>query len=329
MKKISEIDYLSKKLNLGYLNTNNEDEILLFLKSFYKSFGKRVGLDNNWFKWYYINNPFGICENFVLTDDISKQLIGAFGFSPAQIRIKDQIKNIFIGVNGFINDPYTGKGLYTKLIKTGLNVLGSNEVLFFSFPHQNNLASIKGHEKSGWESIIKLQFLSKDLKLSTTRKKKPSDLKITENFTDLINYNFSSNAQGFLKSWNWIKWRFLERPDKDYHAIVLNQGNSVKAYVIYTLYKSPFNLRAQVTDYEVSNDLFLEPILNELELKTIEQGADTLEFLVNRNSEEAEQIKTNGYNYINDGYEMFQVKDYKDQGLDLKMKVDFSFFDVV
>ncbi len=169
---------------------DNQNEVCkhLFLDSFYKSFGFRSEVDLNWFDWYYLKNPIGKCNGYFLKDAKNNTIIGSFSFAKIQYYENGRTKTGGLAVNGFISKGYEGKGLYTSLIAAGLEKESENIDCFFSFPHKNNAASIKGHLKSGWKPSINLEFVEILVGSST---KMSVRLDVHDEKTELANIDFS------------------------------------------------------------------------------------------------------------------------------------------
>ena len=311
------------------MDTSNEDEINKFLISYYKSFGLRYSLDSTWFKWFYNDNPSGKCVNYILTNE-NNEIIGAFGYSIFSYSFNEVEKKGVIGINGFINPDYTGLGLYTDLILETLKDIHRKYDLAFSFPHSDNLGSVKGHINSEWKFTNDFYFYVKNIK--------PKEIiSIDENileskFECLRNYKFSRRPESFfIKSFEWLNWRFYERPDKDYEVFIYkNSHNIIEGYVVYTLYQDKSGLkRFQIADYDyIKNEVFMKLLAKVSQLGS-KYKCSTFEFLVNEEHFDTEILLKESYVKKEESYKMFVNGDLAKLNINRNFKFEFGYFDVV
>jgi RimJ/RimL family protein N-acetyltransferase len=329
MEQIKTITKNNLTLTLQLMDTTNESEINKFLIGYYKSFGLRNRLDIRWFNWFYNDNPLGKCQNFLLTNN-KNEIIGAFGFSIFEYYSVGVSRKGVIGVNGFINPDYTGQGLYTTMISESLQEIHEEYDIAFSYPHSNNIASVKGHTKSGWEYYKKIYFY-KAIPSNVTESS-ADDYAIDSRIEDLLNYDFSKKTNSFLvKNYDWIKWRFKERPDKKYNLIInLNKNGTFQGYLIYTMYHQNDNsIRCQVADYDYKDVKVFESLLSKINQVAFSCKCSTLEFLVNEDCTDTTILTQNSFIKKEESYDMFVNGDLSKFNLDYDFKFEYGYFDVI
>lgn len=329
MKFLQNIEKKNIKLSINLMDTKNRNEINKFLSSYYKSFGLRYSLDFKWFNWYYNDNPCGKCQNYILTNE-NNDIIGAFGYSIFNYTFKEVGKLGVIGVNGFINPEYTGLGLYTELISETLKDIHRNYELAFSFPHCNNIGSVKGHINSGWVFSKSFHFYVKNL--NTLNNVIIDNNALESDFKELINYRFSKTlSMVFIKNFEWLNWRFYERPDKDYHLVIYkNNRNIVRGYIIYTYYKDINNLiRCQIADYDYNDINVYQTLLNKVMQVAYKHDCSTVELLVNDDHSDTEILVKESFVRKDECYKMFLNGELSKFTNSKDFKFEFGYFDVI
>lgn len=328
MEFIKTIKKDNLQLSVQLMDTLNEDEIAIFLTSYYRSFGLRYSLDSKWFKWFYNENPFGKCRNYVLTNE-KNDIVGGYGFSLFNYSFQKQNKNGVIGINGFINPDYTGLGLYTELIDEALQDIRKTCELAFTFLHTNNIATIKGHLKGDWKLIKKFYFYIKTL---NSNEDNPLNENISESaIEELKDYHFSSAANlFFIKSYDWLYWRFYKRPDKNYKILIYKLNNKIEGYFIYTLYNDKEgNNRCQIADYDYREKSIFIELLKEMAQLGVKNNYSTIEFLVNEEHCDTEILNEQSFVKKEESYEMFINGDLARFNANKDFKFEYGYFDVI
>jgi hypothetical protein len=328
VKFFKKIERDNLNLSIQLMDTLNQVEINDFLKSYYKSFGVRSSLNFNWFHWFYNENPIGKCQNYILKNE-QDNIVGGFGYSLFNYFSKGIKKVGVIGVNGFINPDYTGLGLYTQLITESLKDILKSHELAFSLPHSENIASIKGHLNSGWKLVKKLDFYVKYINLKDNI---PSNKNINViDIPALRNFDFNYSRGSYLiKSYDWLNWRFNRRPNKQYNTLVYTLSDTIKGYVIYTLYiDKDGNTRCQVADYEYIEKTIFVQLLENLCFIGSENNYQTIEFLVNEEYSDTKILKDLSFIKKNESYHMFGNGNLTKFENNRNFKFEYGYFDVV
>lgn len=328
MRIIKKINRDNLNLDIQLMDTLNEVEINKFLISYYKSFGLRYSLDSNWFKWFYNENPFGKCQNYILTDE-NNDIVGGYGFSLFNYSFQQESKSGVIGINGFINPDYTGLGLYTELITEALKEINRNHELAFTFLHSDNIPTIKGHLKGNWQIVKQFYFYIKTLtpneNFSLSANTSESDIEA------LKDYKFSfAKDLFFIKNYEWLNWRFYQRPDKNYKVLVSKIEDKVVGYFIYSLYKDKDGYtRCQIADYDyLEKNTFLQ-LLDGITRIGVINNYSTIEFLVNEHHSDTEILSDNLFVKKAESYEMLINGSLTRFNENRDFKFEYGYFDVI
>ena len=298
-------DNNTQKYGVYLMNNQSVQEQKWFMDSFYRSFGIRKHLNLNWFNWFYNLNPCGTCRNYVLIDMEKGTWIGGFGFAKIPYRLNELNSIGGLAVNGFINPGYEGKGLYTKLISRGLGLESSKERILFSLPHASNLASIKGHLKSGWERLTGLSFM--EIKVDKS-KSKPNHAVCLDQPEDLETLNFNlfnqDNVFEFMRNYNFLFWRFISRPNKKYSFLKVEMDEHI-GYMVLGFYE-PINgcKRCQIADYRYTAKSCLLELINSAYLVALQNKCNILDVLISENCEPYDLFSSAGFAPGKEGYEL-------------------------
>lgn len=318
------------KFGIYLMDNALDNEVELFFKSFYSSFGFRPQFDRKWFDWFYRDNPLGSCNNYILIDLALNKWIGGFGFAKVNYIFQGQLKNGGLGINGFINSGYEGMGLYTDLIKCGLKNESYVKNFAFSYPHRQNIASQKGHFKSGWKDFVRMSFLEIDLKKNEINLSR--EMGIYEN-TDLFKkFDFTklmhNNEFSFSRTYEHLNWRFFNRPDKKYTLLAIETG-IYYGYMILGYYKMTNGfIRCHIADYQYSHQSVLITLIERARYIAKEKECRKLDVLINMASEAVQVFTNKKFMPRNEGYNLMIYSDVQME-LPLACHLTYGDFDVV
>ena len=283
------------------MDNNNENEINTFFKLFNECFGQRPHLDKSWYNWYYCNNPNGVCNNYLLFDVDKDTLIGAYGFAKVECAIQAKKEIGVLGVNGMISKDYGKKGLFAKLMSIGLKYETANN-LGFSFPNGFNQASIKGHFNCGWTLFEDLHFYehsSTVLPIIGNVVKELFESDLMKIKTELFNQD---SKFYFNRSVEFLKWRFFDRPHKDY-VIIGNfvSDEEINGYMIIGTYVNKNQeIISQIVDYRVGNNAVLEMLINEAIIRKI----NLINLIISDLSNDLSIFEKMGFNRVDECYKL-------------------------
>ena len=311
------------------MNNESQEQQLLFLESFYKSFGLRVQLNLTWFNWFYIQNPLGYCNNYILLDLTKNQWIGGFGFAKKSYFANGNRVVGGLGVNGFVNPGYEGLGLYTELIATGLEEENYLESGAFAFPHNRNIASIKGFLKSGWQSSVRLSFIETKIE---GQGKDDAQIIYTSNPRDLNKIDFERieifSEPNFTRNYPELSWRYLDRPDKQYKYLTMTSSEEMGYMILGNYVTKDGSERCEIADYRFSSPEVLHRLIKKAKFVAAEEKYQILDVLINPDSQCHVIFHDHGFKGRDEGYELLTYC-RKPLVLPRDIAVSYGDFDVV
>lgn len=318
------------KFGVYLMDNSSDEEVELFFKSFYSSFGFRSQFDRKWFDWFYKENPAGACNNYILIDLLTNEWIGGFGFAKINYIFQGQLKIGAVGINGFINFGYEGLGLYTDLIKCGLRNESFGKNIAFSYPHSQNIASQKGHLKSGWTEFLRMSFL--EIRLKKIEIDLSANIEIYGNTDVFKNFDFDklkySNEFSFNRTYDYLNWRFFKRPDKKYTLLAIESG-IYYGYMILGYYKLSNGIyRCHIADYQYSHQFVLIKLIERAKFLASEKGCEVLDVLINLESDAFQVFTEKDFVPRNEGYNLM-IYSVASVDLPLNCHVTYGDFDVV
>lgn len=290
------------------MDNNNREDLENFFLIFYDCFGFRKHLDKTWYHWYYNANPTGVCNNYILIELDKNIFVGAYGFAKTEYVLNGEKISGGLGINGMIIKNYRKKGLYSKLMDIGLKKENYEKNLAFSFPHGANINSIKGHYNNNWSILNKTYFYFKNkasFSIINT-----DNVKEIDYLNDLTKINFDLFNIGkqfyFYKSKDWLSWRFINHPHKNY--IIIGHYDSddiINGYMVLGFYQAKNNIiRCQIIDYGIKNMDILKNLLIKAENVALENNADLLDLIISDHSDDLNVFLNSQFKKSEEFYEL-------------------------
>lgn len=303
---IYKFEVLEHPYGVQILDPNNPKDVEFFFESYYKSFGNRSYLDKSWFFWFYTQNPYGPCIHYILIDLLDRKWLGGIGFAPTSYYAANKSHNGVLAVNGFINPGYENQGLYTKLFRFCLEKETIDGRIVFGFTHSKNIASRKGVLKSGWNEYHKMWFMQITPTITVENDLNIIDSDHPEILKSLIFNNLTKNVGfKFTRSAEYIKWRFHDRPHKNY-TYIINTDVDHLGYMILGFYLNSNNKTlCQVVDFGYENPVSFKRMLIRADKIAKNRLCDTLDLLVVEHSESQRLCYDYGMEQRDEGYDMF------------------------
>ncbi len=205
-----------------------------YLKLYSDCFGNRSYISEKWFKWSNIDNPYGKNNIYTVRNFENNEIAASYTLSPFMLNFNNTSIHGYLCCNVMTSPSYTGMGLFTQIGEYALkNSILLNEIAL-GIPNES---AIKGHLKVGWQVMSNLFFIEKR-KADFIQKK--TDAYVTENISELENYDFSlfnkhSNFN-LQKNYLFLQWRYANNPKNKYQFVVLKTNNIVKGYAVIKTY---------------------------------------------------------------------------------------------
>lgn len=281
----------------------DETSVSKYLELFYACFGYRAHLDEQWFKWFYLRNPFGLCNNYLLWDTHKSVYAGAYALSRANLISGKKRALVGVGVNGMVHPGYRNQGLYGDLISVAVQNDSSEAQV--TYLHGNNRGTIKGHLNAGWRILKTMNFYAINLQ---SERVLSSAVKEIKSFVSLqqpelfVPIGYKSYME---KTAEWLDWRFLSRPHKTYSCFgYFDEAGKALGYMILSFYKSATVSRCQIADYNALNKTVLEDLLKYAKTKACDMSCDVLDLWLDDTSLELNFFSEQGFTRTDEFYEL-------------------------
>ncbi len=132
--------------------------------------------------------------------------------------------------------------------------------------------------------------------------------RINSNDLNKINYNlFNKNSSfSFRKDNDFIKWRYINRPHKEYVMVGnFSFEDEINGYMILGKYKTKTGkIRCQIVDFRVEKLSILNQLINMAEIIAQEIGAELIDLIISEKSNELKEFKNLDYNKTNEFYKL-------------------------
>ncbi len=260
-----------------------------------------------WLKWKYLFNPFSN-EPIVFgaIDEKNNKIVGIRPFIPCKLTIGNKTIKAAQPCDTVVDQDYRGQGIFKAMNEHAIRALKEEGyLLFFNFPNFN---AMPGNLKSGWHDVTlvdesfsfksfskvvsgqsgsrlyslasfplglkwnKANYALKQLSDYSYGYKIQKDNSVSEEF-ELLWQEAEKQRVRVERSAKYLRWRFLERPDKTYEIWSARNRNKLTGYLIFTLSRRWGALEGQIVDFQyLSNDVFWQLLGNVLNILIKEKG---------------------------------------------------------
>jgi len=218
-----------------------------------KAFGECELSNPDYFDWQYLQNPDGKAIIILVKDPVTKAIIGMNAFLPMTFIFNKQLLQCYLSCNSIIHPDYRNKGIFTELVSKIPEIFSKKQFSFiYGIPNSN---STKIFSKNKFSEIAKIPILIKPLQLSSyfpsplSKIIKPFDffwkpsfsfnneIKLLENniddqFEDLIKKSSKNFSLFHFKSKEFLQWRYMNHPTRNYQIFTLNDNSKLIGYII-------------------------------------------------------------------------------------------------
>lgn len=189
------------------------------LNLFNTTFGKP--LSESYWKWRFIDNPEKkIMIKLMWDNDL---LVGHYAVSPTTIMVNEQCISAALSMTTMTHPNYIGQKIFTKLAEQLYQdeAIKNNLKVILGFPNNN---SHYGFIKNlAWKDLLQIPTFS--ISLDTIKPHNNKTITKVKTFTQHhINTQkeyLSSNTKHFLKSIEYLNWRYIQNPINFYDIFEL------------------------------------------------------------------------------------------------------------
>ncbi len=197
-------------------------------------------LTEEFLAWFYLHNPAGKATLVIAHEE--GIWIGVIALIPVLLQRAGQMQKACFAVNVLTHPEHRSKNLFVKMIRRAKEYLAADDTWLLGHPNANAMP--------GWRRQ-KMQF-REPLKLRMAKWRSPfSGVKITrikngDQLRELPVDFWASMAERndvhLLYSPEFIEWRFLDAPHREYTVAAIYHGGSLMGLRVTRTYKGPVAL---------------------------------------------------------------------------------------
>lgn len=194
------------------------------------------GMTEEYFSWRYLNGPMD--DLFVHVAMDGDALAAFYAVSPLLITCGEAQYRAVLSLNTMTSPDYRGMGLFPRLANDTMEHLrqeGYKAVIGFSNVHSNYIFN----QHIGFSTVYEVPMLELPLEGQTYRNR---SLEFDDRFEG---QHFREQFGGRLrvkKSPEYLRWRYADSPEAQYHNLVLREGDAVLAYAVSKRWRDRLNL---------------------------------------------------------------------------------------
>jgi len=303
-------------------DSSNIKELIELAKTYYKS-GDIINPD--YIEWQYLKNPFGKPFMVLTREKAKNELVGQYLVIPQEYKINNKIEKGTLSLNTLTREDFRGRGLFTKMaLKTYEECANKNHNITVGFPNQQSYPGFV--KKLNFKYIGDVPLLVKPLKplkifINKLKKQEKHGGEISIDLkkhisTNLIIDTFSieQDKEKYLSFWQdyseqnivqvnksieYLKWRYLDIPTRNYKIIKLEKDNKIIGLTIIRGENTLGSKTALIMDlmllnnkeFNSDNNMFLKYLTKILKQNKIE----LLACLISANSYENTMLKKNKF----------------------------------
>jgi predicted acetyltransferase len=297
-------------------NSESENESILQLTK--RVFGDQEIAKQSYFKWQYIQNPFGKAVISLAKEE--DDVIGINSIIPIEIWIERELVKSSLACNVQVDPKFQNQGIFSKLLKAMDPIVTKNNIPFlYAVPNDNSYNSFIKHNS------IKISSLPLYVKILKPSKYFNSQLeKILKNFDfiwkrkkiensqiEQFNGEFSIDFEKILekaleripimvnRSIEYLQWRYNNHPTRDYQTYILKEDDHIKGYIIYRITTVNNKKIGIIVDFlidkEVKNQDNLKKLVDITINKIYNNGASIIITTFNDKFLEGKILKKSGF----------------------------------
>jgi GNAT superfamily N-acetyltransferase len=218
-------------MEFRHYQPGDEEGILRLLKEVFQEDRSR-----EWWQWYYRDNPAG--SSIIYLAVKKGEIIGHRALVPYILWDGEGYKTVGQATDAVTHPAYQGQGIFRMLTQEAVQEAKKREWQFiFSFPNEK---SLPGNQKMGWIPVMKLRkwikpmlpFLRSDYNSKNEAGRLQREGEIGEEFTLHWDKYHASSPGELYKNADYIRWRYLAKPNNRYEVLTVKQQGELAAYLV-------------------------------------------------------------------------------------------------
>ena len=245
-------------------NNNDKTNVLSLLNDVFKKQqrSKNVLRDDRFWVWKYKSSPFG--ESLIHVAEDNNKIIASATLWSWEIFYNGNFYKCYQPCDTVVSGAARGKGFFYKINNERIiDAKKENTDFIFNFPNEN---SLPGYKKCGWTFVGKIPWKLKILKPLTFinsyfKKSQSEKIRVPRKFSlnhknlQAIPYKSTPNNNKICTniSPDYVKWRYLAHPTRDYGIINVESQKKIVGSVIFTLSKKGNMVEMVLTEFICEN----------------------------------------------------------------------------
>lgn len=244
-------------INIRLATNEDQESILQLLNRVFAGQQRSAFIrDNNYWKWKYLDNPFG--NALITVAEYHNKIIGVDSLLPWEFKIRNSVLKALQPCESAVDSEHRSKRIFTKMRMHGVEIASEKNAHFiYNFPNKNSLIT---NLSLGWHYMGKIPWWVKVLKPiriinETLSKEKAIPMRIDGPYSvdaavlDQTAYE-DSNFDGYVKSnriQGFHKWRYSNHPIRSY-GMVQYKSNKKSTTAIFTVNQNGTNREMIIVD---------------------------------------------------------------------------------
>lgn len=225
-------------------------------------------------RWRFENNPAGQRKIKLMWEN--DKLIGQYAVSPVDVIVNGSIAKSALSLGTMTHPEYEGKGVFKNLAKSLYESLKLEGYIgVWGFPNNNSHGGFV--HSLGWSNLGVQHSLAI---ASSSLKGEQNAFNLTEFEISTFNISHQEFIQSFqnsshsiyvMKSYQYLNWRYCEKPEVNYHKY-FGTINGTQFLIVFKIFQDSLNnkiainiLELYLKDFSVLHTL-LTAIFNNLKL---------------------------------------------------------------
>lgn len=203
---------------------------------------------DNWYWKFTENNPAG--HSLIWVAEHKEHLVGHFAAVPYRLKAFDEELTASHTIGALVDRKFQNRGLLKFVGEKLMENLAQNNIPFtWGFP--NRLAHKFENVILKYNDLLNFDQWRLDQSDMKKTPANPAIRPVTEfgtQFDTLWKASAMDYPVAVVRNAAYLNWRYLQRPDWKYYPFALNDGDSLKGYIVLKLYREEEVLRGHIVD---------------------------------------------------------------------------------
>lgn len=239
--------------------TDLEENLQNFCDLYHLCFNDKI--DTNIVRQRYLQNPLDDLQMCVAIDN--HKIVANYSVSPTLLSKGDYKWKAALSLNTMTHPDYVGQGLFVKLAdELNTQLKGEGYEMVYGFP--NYISNRTFVAKLQWRNIYEIPTL--ELVIGNNLEYNVYNIVECDNVDSFGNIN--SEIIHIDKNKEYLKWRYIDKPNVKYYFIGTNNGG----WCVYKYYEKMIN----IVDINIDNSEDIYDVIGYLSNKCLSEGLEKI-----------------------------------------------------